>query len=310
MSYPSFPSVAVVLINWKNYDDSQKCLISLQACSYPNFRPVVVDNHSGDGSGERLAQEFGDFAHFLFTDRNLGFSGGNNVGFRYALAEGFDYILELNNDTEVEPGFLDKLVFSIHDKPEFGAAQPLIFYNGDRRNVIWNAGGKLVPSLGLSLTKKEGSTDLTNVVPMETDWTTGCATLVKADVLRETGLLKEFFFFGSFEDVDLSVRIRGGGYKLWFEPAAKIYHSVGNSSKSKIKGKEGFVNPMVHYLAQRNQMIFIKHHTKNIFIPLAVAVQFGKMILYTGYFAARWRPQKLRMAWSGFADGLLKTYHD
>ena len=109
MSSPSFPSVAVVLINWKNYDDSQKCLISLQACSYPNFKPVVVDNHSGDGSGERLEQEFGDFAHFLFTDRNLGFSGGNNVGFRYALAEGFDYILELNNDTEVEPDFLEEV---------------------------------------------------------------------------------------------------------------------------------------------------------------------------------------------------------
>lgn len=109
MSSSSFPSVAVVLINWKNYDYPQKCLISLQACSYPNFKPVLVDNHSRDGSGERLQQEFRDFAHFLFTDRNLGFSGGNNVGFRYALEEGFDYILELNNDTEVEPDFLEKV---------------------------------------------------------------------------------------------------------------------------------------------------------------------------------------------------------
>src|SRR5690606_8348160 len=120
------------------------------------------------------------------------------------------------------------------------------------------------------------------------DWTTGCATLYKTKVLRETGLLKEFFFFGSFEDVDMSMRIRERGYKLWFEPASKIYHSVGNSSKSKAKGKEGFLNPMVHYLAQRNQMIFIKQHTENIFIPLAVAVQFGKMMLYTAYFIARW----------------------
>ncbi|WP_339750984.1 glycosyltransferase family 2 protein [Algoriphagus aquimarinus] len=310
MSSSSFPSVAIVLINWKNYEDSKKCLISLQGCNYPNFKSIIIDNHSGDGSGEKLQKEFGDFAHFIFTDENLGFSGGNNVGFRYALEQNFDYIMELNNDTEVEPDFLDKLVFSIHDKPEFGIAQPLIFYNGERRNVIWNAGGKLIPSLGLSLTKKEGSTDLSEVISEETAWTTGCATLIKTKVLRETGLLKEFFFFGSFEDVDLSMRVREKGYKLWFESESRIYHSVGNSSKSKTKGKEGFLNPMVHYLAQRNQMIFIKHHTENIFIPLAVAVQFGKMLLYSVYFIGRWRLQKLRMAWKGFADGLIKTYHD
>ncbi|SFT77825.1 hypothetical protein SAMN04489724_2169 [Algoriphagus locisalis] len=310
MSTRSYPSVAVVLINWKNYADSKKCLISLQACSYPNFKVVMIDNFSEDGSGERLQHEFGEFAHFIFTDKNLGFSGGNNVGFRYALQEKFDYIMELNNDTEMEPDFLENLVWSIDDRPEFGAAQPLIFYNGNRRNVIWNAGGKLIPALGLSLTKKEGKTDLSDVIASETEWTTGCATLIKSEVLRQTGLLKEFFFFGSFEDVDLSMRIREQGYKLWFEPSAVVYHSVGSSSSSKTKGKEGFLNPIVHYLAQRNQIIFIKHHTKNIFIPLAVTVQFGKMILYTAYFLGRWRLQKLRMVWKGFVDGLIKTYHD
>lgn len=310
MSHLSFPSVAIVLINWKNYEDSKKCLISLQSCNYKNFKSIVIDNHSGDGSGEKLQKEFGDFTHFIFTDENLGFSGGNNVGFRYALENEFDYVMELNNDTEVEPDFLDKLVWSIHDKSDYGIAQPLIFYNGKRRNVIWNAGGKLIPFLGISLTKKEGSTDLRGVFSEETDWTTGCATLIKTSVLREVGLLKEFFFFGSFEDVDFSMRVKEKGYKLWFESGAKIYHSVGNSSKSKTKGKEGFLNPIVHYLAQRNQMIFIKHHTKFIFIPLAVSVQFAKMLLYSAYFVGRWRLQKLKMAWKGFADGLLNTYHD
>lgn len=310
MSLPQFPSVAVILINWNNYEDSKKCLISLQNCTYPDFLPILVDNHSQDGSGQRLKSEFGEFAHFLFTEANLGFSGGNNVGFRYALEKDFEYVMELNNDTEVEPDFLDKLVYSIHGKPEWGGAQPLIFYNQERRNIIWNAGGKLLPALGLCLTKMEGKQRPKGLVGRETDWITGCAFLIKSDVLRKTGLLKEFFFFGSFEDVDLSTRIRNAGYKLWFEPGSVIYHSVGNSSKSKEKRKEGYLNPQVHYLAQRNQMIYIKQHTNKIFIPLAVVVQIGKMLIYTAYFVARWRPSKLKLAWKGFKDGLIKTYND
>lgn len=304
------PSVAVILINWNNYEDSKKCLISLQKCTYSNFLPIVVDNHSQDGSGRQLESEFGDFAHFFFTDSNLGFSGGNNVGFRYGLERDFDYLMELNNDTEVEPDFLDKLVYSIHGKAEWGGAQPLIFYNQQRRNIIWNAGGKLIPQLGLALTKLEGEKRPEILSGQETDWITGCAFLIKAEVLKKTGLLKEFFFFGSFEDVDLSSRIKAAGYKLWFEPSSVIYHSVGNSSKSKEKGKEGYLNAKVHYLAQRNQMIYIKQHTKKIFIPLAVAVQLLKMSLYTAYFVARWRPNKLKLAWNGFKDGLIKTYND
>ena len=310
MSSSKKPSAAIILINWNNYKDSKKCLVSLQNCTYENFLPIVIDNFSQDGSGQRLQSEFGEFAHFIFNEDNLGFSGGNNVGFRYALEKGFDYVMELNNDTEVEPDFLQNLIFSIHGKEDFGAVQPLIFYNQERRHIIWNAGGKLIPQLGLSLTKLEGKKRPESLIGQETDWITGCAFLIKSSVLKETGLLKEFFFFGSFEDVDLSTRIRNSGYKLWFEPSSVIYHSVGNSSKSQVKGKEGFLNPRVHYLAQRNQMIYIKHHTSRIFVPIAVLVQLGKMGIYTIYFVARWRPNKLKLAWRGFWDGLIKTYND
>jgi len=304
------PSVAIVLINWNNYADSKLCLNSLQKCIYKNFKVIVVDNNSQDGSGQILQEEFGDFAIFLFNKENLGFSGGNNVGIRYALERGFDYVMELNNDTEVEPNFLDKLIDSIDGRPEYGAVQPLIYYNGSRRNIIWNAGGTLIDFLGLSLTRKEGRKNPGNLKGEDIDWITGCAFLIKSDVLKKVGLLKEFFFFGSFEDVDLSVRIKDHGFKLWFEPSSVIYHTAGNSSKTKEKGKEGFLNPQVHYLVQRNQIIFIKHHTKLFFIPLALAFQFVKIIGNSAYFIIRRRPKKLKLAWKGFKDGLLKKYND
>lgn len=304
------PSVAIIIINWNNYDDSQKCLQSLKKCDYQNFKTIIVDNDSQDGSGSKLKSEFGEFAHFIFSDINRGFSGGNNFGFKYALGEGFDYVMELNNDTEVEPDFISKLIEAIDDNPEYGAAQPLIFYNTPNRQTVWNAGGKLLSPLGISLTNHENSKNPETIQGSEVDWITGCAFLIKSDVIKKSGLLKEFYFFGSFEDVDLSLRIRNLGYKLWLEPASVIYHSVGSSSKSKTKSKEGYLNPKVHYLTQRNQMIFINHHTPAIFKPLAVLAQVFKLFAYSLYFIHLWRPVKLKMVWTGFIDGLFKTYHD
>ncbi|SNS41803.1 hypothetical protein SAMN06295967_10959 [Belliella buryatensis] len=304
------PSVAIIIINWNNFNDTQKCLNSLKKCDYPNFQSIVVDNDSQDGSGRKLEDEFKDFAYFIFSDSNRGFTGGNNLGLKYALDQGFEYVMELNNDTEVEPDFITKLIDSIVDKPEYGAAQPLIYFNTPNRHIVWNAGGNYIRPLGISQTKYKNVKDSRFIKASETDWITGCAFLIKSEVIKKTGLLKEFYFFGSFEDVDLSMRIRNLGYKLWFEPSAVIYHSVGGSSKSKTKGKEGYLNPKVHYLTQRNQMIFINHHTPTIFKPVAVLTQVIKLLAYSLYFLVLWRPIKLKMVWKGFKDGLFKTYHD
>jgi GT2 family glycosyltransferase len=174
-----FPSVGIILINWNNYEDSHKCFTSLKQLDYPNYEVILVDNDSKDGSGKKLQSEFENFAHFIFSDKNLGFSGGNNLGIRYALNQGHDYVMELNNDTEVEPDFLSKLIASIDDKPEYGAAQPLIFFNTPRRSVIWNGGGKLIEPLGLSITKFANQKASESLLGSETDWITGCAFLIK-----------------------------------------------------------------------------------------------------------------------------------
>ncbi|SIS61071.1 glycosyltransferase family 2 protein [Belliella pelovolcani] len=305
-----YPSVAIIIINWNNYEDTEKCLDSLKMCNYPNFKSIVVDNDSKDGSGLALEKKYKDFSDFIFSETNLGFSGGNNLGIKHAMNENYEYILELNNDTEVEPDFLNILVESVDNRPDYGAVQPLIFYNTPNRHLIWNGGGKYIKALGLSITKFKNEVKSKKIYPSDTEWITGCAFLIKSKVLKKTGLLREFYFFGSFEDVDLSIRIKNQGYKLWFEPKAEIYHSVGSSSKTKVKGKEGFLNPQFHYLTQRNQMIFINHHTPTIFKPVAVLTQVIKLLAYSLYFLVLWRPIKLKMVWKGFKDGLFKTYHD
>ncbi|EMA44805.1 glycosyltransferase [Halococcus saccharolyticus DSM 5350] len=103
------PVVSIVVVNWNNYDDTSECLDTLTELSYPNYRVVVVDNGSTDGSGERLAAGF-DGCEFVFTGHNRGFGGGCNAGIERALANGTDYVLLLNNDASVAADTIDELV--------------------------------------------------------------------------------------------------------------------------------------------------------------------------------------------------------
>lgn len=103
------PLVWLVIVNFNSYGDTADCLRSLRAASWPALRVALVDNGSIDGSAERLRHEFPEVIH-LHSEENLGFAGGCNLGIREAQASAADYVCLLNNDTIVEPGFLEPLV--------------------------------------------------------------------------------------------------------------------------------------------------------------------------------------------------------
>ena len=103
------PKVSIITLTWNSYEVTRDCLLSLQKIDYPAFEVVLVDNGSVDGSGKKLAHDFPD-VKVILNETNLGFTGGNNVGMRDALARGTDYLLLLNNDTIVAPNFLTELV--------------------------------------------------------------------------------------------------------------------------------------------------------------------------------------------------------
>ena len=99
------PKVSIIILTWNSYDVTRDCLLSLRKIDYPAFEVVLVDNGSVDGSGKKLAQDFPE-VRVILNEKNLGFTGGNNVGMRDVLARGTDYLLLLNNDTIVAPNFL------------------------------------------------------------------------------------------------------------------------------------------------------------------------------------------------------------
>lgn len=297
------PSVGIVIINWNSFGHTHQCLLSLKKATYPNFKVFIVDNGSSDGSGTQLQESHKEFASFIFHHENAGFAGGNNIGIAEVLKQGFDYLMLLNNDTECEPDFLDHLVNKLENNPEYGAVQPKFFFLLDQ-NRIWNAGGKFISFLGMTLTIGYNKPDHDKYNKAKTiDWITGCGFLVSTSIVREVGMLNEKFFI-YYEDVDWSFRIKKSGYKLAYEPKSVVYHEAGMAQKSKIKKEEGYVNSFVHYLRSRNQIWLLRKHTPWYFAPPVALFILGKYLTFLGYFIFRKRLKKLTFTAKGLKEGI------
>ncbi len=247
------PRVAVIVLNWNGLADTLECLGSLARLDYPNYEVVAVDNGSTDGSVPVIRERF-PMITLLETGENLGYTGGNNVGLRYALAQGADYALLLNNDTKVAPDFLRLLVETAQADPAVGIAGPTIYYYDyydDQPQVIWSAGGAIDWRRGRTwmVGLNEPEQGQFGQEPREVDFVTGCALLVKRSVVEQVGLLDERFFT-YYEENEWCVRVQRAGYKIVHVPLARMWHKISPSAQAD--------SPFVHYYMTRNRLLFLK----------------------------------------------------
>ena len=294
-------SIAVILVNWKKYNLTSKCIDSLNKSNYKNFKIILVDNEYSEKSLIDLRNKHKELIVFK-EKNNLGFAGGNNIGIRYALENDYDYIMLLNNDTEVTENFILPLVERIEKDHFLGAVQPLIL-NFSNKSIIWNAGGKLNKFLGLTSTRLNNNKLNSSIVFDDyTDWISGCCILIKSEILTKVGLLDEKFF-NYYEDVDWSLRMKNLGYDLGFVKESIIYHHGSSSSKNK-KTKEGVISSKIHYFNIRNHILLLKKH-KNLFNFFGIVFfQIIKTTSYIFYFLIKFRFNKLTMVLKGLKHGL------
>ena len=216
---------AIVLLNWNGGEMTAECIRSLLKMRAENYEIIVVDNGSKDGSVEYLQEQFPPIT-ILPQEQNLGFAAGCNVGVKLALERGAKYVLPLNNDTVVDAEFLKELERVAEEHAQAAMVSPKIYF-WDFPDRLWWAGGEFSLWTGIAkhIGRKEvdkGQFDCSRGV----DWATGCAVLMRCDVLRVIGLFDERFF-GNGEDLDLSLRIRKAGYRIWYAPKAKLWHKEG-----------------------------------------------------------------------------------
>lgn len=208
------PKIFIIVLNYNGKDTLKRCLDSVFCSNYPDFEVVVVDNNSTDGSFE-LAKNFFSKFHFIKNENNLGFSGGNNIGIRFALEKMADCVFLLNNDAVLEKDTLSKLIEQ-SQKEDGAIISPLIY---DKEGNIWFAGGKIK---WLSM-KAIHSSEQPQKDPYQTEYISGCAMLVRKEVFKKIGLLSEDFFL-YYEDADFCVRARKNGFICAVIPAARVTH--------------------------------------------------------------------------------------
>lgn len=235
--------VSVVILNYRVADLTLECILSVQKSTYENIEIIVVDNNSEDGIGKRL-EKFPEVT-FIQSEDNLGYSGGNNLGIKKALANGADYILILNSDAKVEKDAISKLV-DLADSNAGDILGPKILFPD--KETIWYAGGVFDKNNVLGKhrgvdEKDNGQYDRTE----ETDYVTGAALFVKREVFDKIGLFDEKYFL-YYEDSDFCFRARNEGFKIMYTPQAVVYHENAQST--------GLGSHLQDYYITRNRMLF------------------------------------------------------
>lgn len=241
------PCVYIVILHWKAYEDTRVCLLSLKNIAYPNYRVVVVDNFSNDGSGEKLKAEYPEHL-FVFNKANLGFSRGCNAGLREAYRLGAEYVLLLNNDMKVEPDFLGPAVSEAAKDPLAGAVTGKIMYK-DRPGIFWQAGGYVHKFRVQGVARGIGDEDRGQYDQVcETGWASGAMSLIRRSTLEKVGYLPEEYFFGQ-EEWDYSTAILRAGLKILYVPGFKAYHAAGasyNAGHPVLNIYGGYLNKMIY----------------------------------------------------------------
>ena len=266
--------VSIIILNWNRKKDTVECLESIGKLQTSGFELeiVVVDNASSDGSQKAVEQIFKKITKKdmsckqILNEANLGFAAGNNVGMKYALDSGADYLLVLNNDTEVDKGLVGKLLEVANKHPKAGAMSPKIYFakgfefhksrykSKDLGKVFWYAGGDMDwdnvygSNYGVDEVDK-GQYEKTRT----TDFTTGACVLLKGKALKDVGLFDEKYFM-YLEDADLSQRLKKKGWEVIYTPKTKIWHKVAQSS--------GIGSNLNDYFITRNRLLFGMRYAK------------------------------------------------
>ncbi|WP_158795399.1 glycosyltransferase family 2 protein [Pedobacter sp. L105] len=211
---------------------------------------IIVDNGSREDCGAQFVEEYPGLV-YLRSELNLGFAGGNNLGIKVAKGE---YLLLLNNDTEITANLLSELSAELDAHPEIGMVSPLLLYF-DAPDVIQYAGftemnyvtcrNKGIGSMEINKGQYDNDS-------RETAFCHGAAMMCRRKDLDTIGLMEEQFFL-YYEELDWCEKFRRAGKKIWFTGRTSVYHK-----ESMSVGKESIIKT---YFMTRNRMLYIRRNT-------------------------------------------------
>lgn len=241
--------IVIILLNWNGKKDTLECLFSLEKVNTPHFTTIVVDNGSTDDSVVEIRKAFPNVP-ILETGMNLGFAEGNNRGIEWALRHKAEWILLLNNDTVVDPEFLNAYLRAAKKKPKGKIlGGKILSYN--KPNLIDHLGGYWAPKEAQFYSPYCNQPDKPDFEMEEVDYVCGASLFMHRSVPETIGLLEPNFFL-FWEESDFCIRAKKNGFEVWTVPEAIIWHKVSSSFTG---GK-----PHTHYFWWRSRLLWIERN--------------------------------------------------
>ena len=237
-----YPPVLIVILHFKNLENTRNCLRSVFKMDYPNFNVLLIDNGTGNDDSKSLIKEFNKLFWTPLSD-NEGFAGGCNAGISFGVQNEYKYIWLLNNDATVEKTTLSQLITVSQQQSKVGAANAAIL--NTVTNTIEPGRGVIDFTRGKTLLKDSGNNEF-----VDCDWLAASNLLLNVEALKDVGAFDERYFL-YFEDVELCHRLKLGGWKCVHVPKAHITHIGGAST-------EGQLRHWRSYYYTRNRLLFFQ----------------------------------------------------
>ena len=247
---PSSPSVAVVILNWNGRHFLQQFLPSVLASTYQPLKVYVADNGSNDDSLAFIKSAFPQ-VETIVLEKNLGFTGGYNAALQDVHEE---YIVLLNSDIEVEPGWIEPAIQLFQKNENIACIQPKILQYANKELFEYaGAAGGWIDAFGYPFSRgrifevlEKDNHQYDDVA--EIFWASGAAMFINRKVFIASGGFDPYFFAHQ-EEIDLCWRLQLAGYKIYYCPGSVVYH-VGGGTLSK-------ENPQKTFLNFRNNLIML-----------------------------------------------------
>ena len=220
------PKVSIVIPVHNGLAFTTNCIKSIfDSADHPTYEVIIVDNASTDGTGEYLRRLEKHHVKTVFNSENKGFVEACNLG---ADAASGDYVLLLNNDTEVQPGWLSSLVDLAERTPDCGAVGSKLVYPDGR---LQEAGGIIFSDgSGWNYGKGQSPSDPRFNFVREVDYCSGAALLVRKSLWDDIGGLDHRYAPAYCEDSDLCFEIRKRGYRVYYQPKSMVVHHEGKTA--------------------------------------------------------------------------------
>lgn len=279
------PLVYIIILNYNGLADTIACLDSLLKISYLNKKILVIDNDSKKNEVAELSARYGIKINIIANSENLGFSGGNNVGFQLALKNQADYVLLLNNDTVCSEMFLSRMINKAESDKRIGITGCLInYYQSD---LIYAVGGGRSNFLTDNFSLYGAFKKVYNKKIIDIGYINGCCLLIKQEVLKKIGFFDDRFFLYN-EETDLCLRAKADNFKLAISYDAQIWHKSAQSTQ--------YLSETYVYYMIRNKLLLAKKHLSKLNFKLFFIIFFIKECIgYTclGIYKKQYKTYKI-----------------